>query len=179
MRNFRAAHLGSAIALSVLALGGCSRTNDGAIGRTHTTGTVVLTERGMASPSAALPEVPDVSTGPEIRGEFRRVPSPPITARAIEKSGQGIPVDETQPAEDVDLRLPEYERPPRYEPNGGMVSDVGMPYPLPDLPTGVRSVPPPRPATELVPPPFVETSFGPDKPSPRFVESSFGPDAGG
>jgi hypothetical protein len=101
-------------------------------------------------------------------------------ARSSPAPNVSPPREEQRPAPSVERHLPPYERPPLHEPRGASYSDVGLPYPLPDVPeVGL----PPRiaPAPVGQPSSFPETSFGAEPPdrteSGRFPESSFGPDA--
>jgi hypothetical protein len=88
------------------------------------------------------------------------------------ESGGGSALVETPEPDPASVAS--YLRPPLHEPNGSTYSDVGMPYPLPDV-----VVVDPRAPRRAAPPPeapaFVESSFGPTPPSPPFVETSFGP----
>jgi hypothetical protein len=75
----------------------------------------------------------------------------------------------------------DYARPPRHEPSGVRISDVGTPYPIPAPATDTELSTTPRPpaAPPPAPAPFFESSFGPPvQQSGSFGESSFGPDAG-
>jgi hypothetical protein len=122
---------------------------------THTTGAVVLhpqTTAGAICPPSN-PEAPLASSA---------------GGAAPESSELSAPSEETRVPPAASPTEPAYERAPLYDPQGGTVSDVGEPYPLPSVPpvSAIDSRPvPARPAASAQPDEasyFPESSFGPN-----------------
>lgn len=151
-------------AITALVLAGCGLHHGRDVGTTEPTGAVITVTRAASpSPPQCSPEVPatwvmDVS--PE-RAPGRTLPEP-VDEHGTPASTEGVPA---------------YDRPPLHEPMGSTYSDVGMPYPLRDIPVVTQETRRPPIAQPPPPAPFFETSFGPTPASTGFPESSFGTDA--
>ena len=153
------------LAMFVLVLAACGLRHGQDIGATETTGAAV----------PAMRTSPSVSLGDE------GSPLPPT-------EGAKVSVAATEGDAGAGGEVPAYNRPPLHESMGSSYSDVGMPYPLPDVPAAgmpqTRGAPsgafPPSVSVDEAFPQgdsFPETTFGPPAPSPTtFPETTFGRD---
>jgi hypothetical protein len=132
----------------------------------------VLALAGCRSDSGHIVRVgPPSAQGTAATAEVVAVPLP------LPRDPSDLGVTSMQGEPDADV----YSRPPLHEPNGSpRYSDVGMPYPIPDVAIDTLPPSPPQPTSAAPPaaaPAFPETSFRPPYESKGFPESSFGPDA--
>jgi hypothetical protein len=154
----------AAVVLAALALVACSRDSGQCVGTTQTTGAAVPAPDPLGGGELTIQPPPRPATAPRTRSEPTPTGEPPPA-----QSKQNAPVDNP------------YTRPPLHESQGSNYTDVGVPYPLPNVPPEPRGPARPPPAAPPEAPPIPETSFGA---STGYVEgaafqgSSFGPDAG-
>jgi len=155
MRSLLDVRLTFVVAMLALAPAGCGRNSDSRVDETQTTSAVVVAATASAptpNQSACLPESPPIST-----------PAHPTYAEVQLLQSTESPYD--RPLANESNSSPRYSD----------ISDVGVPYPIPNDPLAaqvprIRSAAP-VPAQE----PFPETSFGPSAAPSGFPETSFGP----
>ncbi len=152
------------MAVAALGVVGCGIDSSRDVGGNDTTDAAVhLTHAARLSPLDGLPGIARLLvTDVTAEGELE---SPSVPR---EERGEAASIEET----------PVYAHPPLHDSIGSTYSDVGMPYPLPDVPTVTPEVPvtPSEPAPE--PAPFFETSFAgapPATATSEFPGTSFGP----
>jgi hypothetical protein len=152
-------HCVPSLLVTALAVAGCARNPNRGPELTQTTSAEIDLSGSAKSASAAGGRVADVAAEKELR------PWPePMELPGAASSSESTPA---------------YDRPPLHEPMGSTYSDVGMPYPLPDVPVdrggAGNDAPTTRPPS---PTPFFESSFASGPPAPAgtsFPETTFGP----